>query len=369
MDSSRQHLPEYDSLLTELTSKIQSDLPAWYGANARLAGAPEMQPREWSFFIRYLVQISETQTKAILVKIRRNGSEMYIGEAIASSRLKDESKDEYDLLVKMKSVYQTEGDGLFFAINPLGRYDKLNALVIEEADIRPLKAYFKGPGTWLGRNRRRFETLLEYSGRWLRIYHDCMGEAQEGAFFSNTLHEEAGKKLAHIERSYASLNLDDARNLLASVFRKYQGETLPYRPLHDDFNGANVFVTRDGKVCSLDPKNSVGPVYIDLAKFMTDLETGRNQVITNGMYAPSHLLKKFNLALLRGYSTQQSMNGAALDLYRILAIIDKWQENETKVERLMVKPLTPAYFATLQMRRYFSHLLRRRVDNFQIRYL
>jgi hypothetical protein len=87
------------------------------------------------------------------------------------------------------------------------------------------------------------------------------------------------------------------------------------------------------------------------------------------MYAPSQLLKKFNLALLRGYSTQQSMNGAALDLYRILAIIDKWQENETKVERLMVKPLTPAYFATLQMRRYFSHLLRRRVDNFQIRYL
>jgi hypothetical protein len=196
-----------------------------------------------------------------------------------------------------------------------------------------------------------------------------MGEAQEGAFFSNTSFEEARKKLAHIERSYASLNLDDARNLLAAVFRKYPGKTLPYRPLHDDFNGANVFVTRDGKVCSLDPKNSLGPVYIDLAKFMTDLETGRNQVITNGLYAPLPLLKKFNLALLRGYSSQQSVNDAALDLYRILAIIDKWQENETKVERLMVKPLTLNYFAALQMRRYFSRLLRRHVNNFQIRYL
>src|SRR5688572_18440438 len=63
-------LKDMDSFFAQLTPKIQADLPGWYGSEAKLADEPTFHPRNWSFIFRYVVQVSELDSKAILVKVR-----------------------------------------------------------------------------------------------------------------------------------------------------------------------------------------------------------------------------------------------------------------------------------------------------------
>jgi predicted transcriptional regulator len=358
--------PDYEFLLSKLTPKIQANLPDWYGLDAKLSGPPKIREREWSFFIRYPIRVSKAQDRAVLVKIRRCNSEMNIARAVANDLLKEEVKNEYNLLVKIKQTLTEEGNEFFFAINPLTYYNDLNALVMEEADIRPLKTYFRSPDMWIRNKRIAFENLLEHAGKWLRVYHDQIWDVKEkGDFFSNTLYENAQENLEQIKKTYSCSNLTHAQKLLDELYRRYKGAILPHRNIHGDFNCANIFVTGDGKICSLDPKNSFGAIYIDLAKIMTDLESCINQVLTNRTTAPLGILKSLNLSVLKGYFNQQPIDNVALDLFRILSLIEKWREDENKLEQSIGKPASFYYLAAPQMRNYFSKLIGCHVQKFK----
>jgi hypothetical protein len=162
---------ELDSFKLTLTNKIQQDLPTWYGPSAELLGSPTFQSRPWSYFFRYVVRVSGVSTKALLVKIRHTET-MSIIEAMGHEKMKAEMQDEYDSLVKIRKTFANLPDE-FFAIRPLAYYADLNVLVMEEADIRPVKSYFQARAMWWeGQARVSFEGILARVGRWLRIFHD-----------------------------------------------------------------------------------------------------------------------------------------------------------------------------------------------------
>ena len=360
---SNPHVYTQDSFFSVLTPRIQADLPTWYGTDATLVGLPKFSSRHWSFIVRYLVQVSDTDVKAILVKIKHTES-MSLSDAILSTKMGQEAKDEYETLVKIKVIFSRGRNSyLFLAIRPLALYEELNAVVMEEANIRSLKSYFQSPDMFLeGEPRQTFEEYLELTGRWLHIFHDQMGRVEENFLFPKSLYQNAQASIKRILDGAKNIDLTAVSDLMSRLYERCSNVKVPYQFLHEDFHLANVFVSDDGRICSFDPHNRPGSLYLDLAKFITDLETNRLQVITNGLFVPLQRLKSFNEALLRGYFGIRYIDHFALNLFRLLTLIQKWEENEIKLERSTGLRRFLYLLITPQIRGYFQRHLNKLID-------
>ncbi|MEO7838456.1 MAG: hypothetical protein ABIU06_03825, partial [Anaerolineales bacterium] len=280
-------MKDADTFFAQLTPKIEADLPGWYGSGAKLVGEPTFQPRDWSYFFRYAVQVSEMENRAILVKVR-HAEKMNLSQAAVSEKMGQEAREEYETLKSLQSVFSTEeNSSLFLAIRPLALYEELNAVVMEQAALRTLRSFFRSPKMLMeGQARRVFEGYLELVGRWLRIFHDCNGSAGEGLLFDTSLYDLARANLDKIKPNLSQKDRFLLGDLLDKFYKMHSGKVVPYRILHDDFNSANIFVAGDGRICSFDPHNQPGSLYIDLAKIITNVETYRMQVVTNGLWVP-----------------------------------------------------------------------------------
>jgi len=354
---------ELDLIYSVLTPKIQSDLSDWYGRDAKLAGAPTFQPRDWSYFFYFPVQISNKETKTILVKIR-HAENMSLAEAIASPKMKEESREEYDTLSKIREVFTRHANASLFAtIRPLARYDELNAVVEEMADIRTLRSHFQTPLMWVdGNTRRNFESHMNSVGRWLRIFHDHVGQTIEaGPYISDLLYKQVQDDLGFLEAANTNSDLTFVRGMISSLYQTHEGATLPYRTLHNDFSSANIFVTSDGRICSFDSHNLTGPMYIDIAKIMTDLETCRIQLLTGGRSVPHSSLNAFFNSFLNGYFCSNPADRTALNFYRLVSIIEKWRNSEENLNKTFGAGRFMNIIGMVQFRRYYIRLLRRRI--------
>ena len=352
------NLKDADSFFTQLTPKIQADLSGWYGSGAKLVGAPTFQPRDWSYFFRYVVQVSETENRAILVKVR-HAEKMNLSQAAVSEKIGQEAREEYETLKRLQSLFGKEqNSSLFLAIRPLTLYEDLNAVVMEEAKLRTLRSFFRSPKMLIeGQARKTFESYLELAGRWLRIFHDGNGRAEEGPIFEKHLYETARQNLDQIKPHLSKRDQFLVGDLLDKLYEMNSSEVMPYCILHDDFNSANIFVSRDGRICSFDPHNRPGPVYIDLAKLIADVETYRIQLITNGLWVPYTRLQKFHASLLRGYFGSEAVDQSSLSLFRFLSLLEKWKDAEVRFESSTRKRKFVYSLAMPQIRRYFLRLI------------
>ena len=349
-------MKDEDDFFAQLTPKIQADLSDWYGSGAKLVGEPTFQPRDWSYFFRYVVQVSEMENRAILVKVR-HAEKMDLSQAIVSEKMGQEALEEYETFKRLQSVFgKEENSSLFMAIRPLALYKDLNAVVTEEADLRTLRSFFRSPKLLIeGQARQTFESYLELAGRWLRIFHD--GKAGEGLIFEKHLYETARQNLGRIKPHLSKKDQFRLSDLLDKLYEMNSDKVVPYRILHDDFNSANIFVSRDGRICSFDPHNEPGPLYIDLAKIITDMETDRIQLITNGLWVPYPRSQTFHAALLRGYFGSEAVDQSSLSLFRFLSLLEKWKEAEIKFESSSGKRKLVYSLALPQIRRYFLRLI------------
>jgi hypothetical protein len=344
-----------------LTPRIKADLSSWYGSKACLVGEPTFHPRPWSYFFRYRIRLNNFRESAILAKIRHIEN-MRISEAVLDKKMREEMKDEFEALVKLRGIFlDADNTERYATIRPLAFYKDLNVLVMEEADIRTLKSCFQKPGMWReGKARRMFKTYLELTGGWLRTFHDRIGEVSEGAYFSEGLYQKVQLDLEGIQVT-SGKDMTSFHFLLESLYRRYQGKTLPFRITHDNFSLANVFVTGDEKICSFDPHNKPGAIYLDIAKLFMDMETCFVQLATYGLSVPLSRLEKFNAAFLHGYFRSEPVDDSALNLYCLLLLIEKWNETEMKIaEATGVRKTAYAVSAHL-MRSYYLRLIRRRL--------
>ena len=351
-------MKDAETFFAHLTPKIQADLSGWYGSEAKLVGVPTFQPRDWSYFFRYVVQVSEMENRAILVKVR-HAENMDLSQAAVSEKMGLEAREEYATLKRLQSVFGKEkNSSLFLAIRPLALYEDLNAVVMEEADLRTLRSFFRSPKMLIeGQARQTFEGYLELTGRWLRIFHDVNGSAGEGLLFDASLYDLACANLDKIKPNLSQKDQFFIADLLDKLYKMLRGRVVPYRILHEDFNSANIFITRDGRICSFDPHNRPGPLYIDLAKIITDVETYRIQLITNGLWVPYPRLQTFHASLLHGYFGSDTVDHSVLSLFRLLSLLEKWKDAEIRFESSSGKRKLVYSLAMPQIRRYFLRLI------------
>src|SRR5688572_30903163 len=139
------------------------------------------------------------ENQAILVKVRHS-EKMNISQAAVSEKIGQEAREEYETLQRLQSLFgKEENSSLFMAIRPLALYEDLNAVVMEEADLRTLRSFFRAPKMLIeGQARQTFESYLELAGRWLRIFHifhNGNGRAGDGLIFGKPLYETARQNL------------------------------------------------------------------------------------------------------------------------------------------------------------------------------
>lgn len=338
-----------NTLLSEITSKVEENLSNWYGNNATLVHPPEFQPRNWSVFIRYKVNTVDNGQKAILVKIRRlRDSELM--DSINNEGLRHEGREDFEALKTIEGLFGENGTlesvkGVYSTVRPLAFFEESSALVMEELDARPLrKKFMKIKTAFNAEWQEHIVTLLNSAGRWLRIYHEQLGNRQDGPFFDNSIREIMEKNLQTIETT-SRLDFSALRKTLDTAQNELKDATLTHGLLHRDFNCANVLVSQDGRIGVLDFHFVRGPIYIDIAKILTDIQTYSLQAFSQGTFINSKLMKRFHQSVLSGYFGDEELNAKALNLYSVFAILEKWEADEEKLlegtDKFHIRALAP----------------------------
>ncbi|HSG42969.1 MAG TPA: phosphotransferase [Anaerolineales bacterium] len=195
-------------------------------------------------------------------------------------------------------------------------------------------------------HQKNIETLLNSAGRWLRIFHEKLGNMnmEEGPFFDASIQNAMEKYLETVETT-SGLDFSALRKKLDAAQDEFKNTTITHGLLHRDFNCANVLVSNDGRIGVLDFHFGRGPIYIDIAKILTDIQTYSLQSFSQGNFINARLMTRFHQSVLKGYFGDEVLNDKALNFYSVFAILEKWQADEEKLlegkDKLIIRLLAP----------------------------
>jgi hypothetical protein len=118
----------------------------------------------------------------------------------------------------------------------------------------------------------------------------------------------------------------------------------------------NVLYSAEGKVCIIDMKNRLAPVYADLGLILTYPETSKPQIFSGGKYYSETLLLKYRTEIIAGYFDREPGDEVLVRIYSALKVVDKWSMYEELMGRykglkralsIPAAPLVSAYFQNL----------------------
>ncbi len=158
-------------IISEITNTIRASLDEWYGRGSRLNSPnPEIRSYQYCFMLRYLVSISSTQQKAILVKIRRNPKLDSLHQALQAD-IHRPMIVEYRTLEFLYDRLAHAGDD-FDAIRPLLFLEKYFAILMEEYPSRTMRqlmdAQRSARTNW---EASELKDAARKTGRWLYYFH------------------------------------------------------------------------------------------------------------------------------------------------------------------------------------------------------
>jgi len=352
-------------LVSELSAVIAARLVDWYGSSATLSAAASVRVRPWSILVRFPIRIEGRVggADALLVKVRRH-PDYDVPRIMDDAGLRAQGRNEFDALRRLESL--TRGSDAHCAIRAVEYLDRWNALVMEELSARTLKTHLRHPAAAVSRRtQHRLEEVFVRAGSLLRVFHDGAAGAHDGPIVDADAMGSVTAGLDEVEQSSRDrLDVDGLRAVVGRVVDLGPDVTVPYAPLHCDFNCANIMVDANDRVALLDPRLLVGPVYRDLARLVVDLETFNVQAMTHGLYL-RRSAETFAEAVPRGYFGASPLNRVALEFFIIVAILDKWRydsERKTRATRPRVLQLVDDR-AIVWRRRLLERLLKRQHDH------
>jgi len=348
-------------VLGQIAMQVQSAVPSWFGDGAVLCSTlPEIYQRRWSFMLRFLVQDEREQQTAILVKIARH-EEMALEQATKEQSLLQRTEREYEMLSSIERIFKThDGDWPFCFIRPLALMEQWNALVTEELQAQPLKEHLLRMRMGLGYVPawRSFEEILKRSARWLRIYHEQMGDVNSEPLSQIGLWEKVEHILQQLENVASVDDLEFIGNSVMQELKESANIEVPLAMLHGDFHCANILVMPDGRVGALDADCVRGPIYEDIAKLIADLETRSVQMLTRGRFIRSGQMQRCVATILDGYFGSEELNRKLLELFTVMAVLNKWVMDEGALSQTVGFQRLLRKLVASWRRQYFSRLVR-----------
>lgn len=344
--------------MKEITASLAVRVGEWFGASAELnVESAELRRYPNSFMLRYRVRAGDSQS-ALLVKIPRKPAHRVIGEALQNDYLQEHTREYYDFMLAIWRAFERASGEHGFAIRPLEYFEKWNAIAMLEAEGRSLKSM-----TFLGAPPKtsRFLNYLKNTARWLRVYHERVGELRVETFSRAEIVSRLDALLADLSRnSRGKVDTASIRtSLLSTIVDDWR--VLVART-HDDFHYSNVLISPDGRACGLDARRRSRrePIYADLATLMLDPETRVGSILTGGLILSRKFLARGRQSILDGYFAGDPHEDSILNFYCTLAVLDKWMINERRFNTGAANYV--GFFLRPWARTYFSALLRRYIS-------
>jgi len=351
-------------ILDDITARITSSLDAWYGSGARLEVAePEIRSYRFCFIFRYPISISTNEKKAILVKVRRHPKMDSLWQALAAD-IHQVSPMEYSSLENMFNWLAGVDDD-FGVIRPLEYFEQYSAIVMEEYPSRTLKQLLmKARSSSNGTGTSELEEAARKAGKLLRYFHYDIYVPTATSYSTNDILNDVLTYANQIE-NYTHRRVA-AKSIVDSFTQKLENiqiNSMLFSMTHADLTADNILYSADGKVCLIDIKARLAPIYSDIGLLIINPETYKQQILTGGLYLPASLLKKYREAILAGYFEGQPREKFFIKLFSALKVLEKWNMYEELMSRykgikyLLSIPIGP--WVTI----YFQHLLKKQLDS------
>jgi thiamine kinase-like enzyme len=351
------------TVISEVTNRIRSSLYTWYGHGARLNTVePEIRSYQYSFMLRYVVSVSSTQQKAILVKIRRNPKMSSLQQAIQSD-IHQNMITEYQTLEFVYDRLANTSEDLG-AIRPLAFLQKFFAILMEEFPSHTLRQLMDAQRS----ARRSWESsdmqdAARKTGRWLYAFHHRINSSFEKSYSGHDILQEIRPYAEKIETcSQGRIRAQPILEAFSEKLQKLRIDQMKFSQCHLDMTTNNVLYSEQGKICVIDIKNRLAPVYVDLGQILTYPETSKPQIFSGGTLYAETMLQNYRAEIIAGYFDQDPGDETLVRVYGALKVVDKWAMYEELMgrykglKRAISIPAAP--FVSL----YFQNLLKKHLE-------
>ena len=347
-------------ILDGIATHLKNSLNTWYENGARLdSDVPEFRSYKNSFILRYPVAMPNGKKKMVLVKIRRNPKMESLTQAIATD-LHANVPIEYRSLVFVYDRLAGRDEGLS-VIRPLDFIEPYQAIVMEEYPSQPLRKILVDQRN--GGNLHELVDAATKTGKWLHYFHHHVNTPQEVSFSNDDILSEVEHFARRLENSsHGRVQAQEILTPFSEQMKYSQLDSMTFSQSHADMTCDNVLYSADQKVCVIDIKTRLAPVYSDLGLILTHPETFKQQIFSAGLYLPESLLKVYREAILAGYFSDEPPDKFLVAIYSAIKVLDKWTMYEELMSRykgmkhLLSIPVGP--FVTV----YFQNVFRKHLN-------
>ena len=344
-------------IIQEITRIISESLDTWYGRGACLdSDIPEIRSYRNSFILRYTVTTSEDENKAILIKIRRNPKMGTLQQAIVADIHQNIPIEYHSLEFVFDRLANMSED--FGAIRPLAYIERYQAILMEEFPSQTIRHLLIENRTTKNKEAmNRLRDAARKTGRWLHYFHHHIHEPALKDYSIKDILLEAQSYGEQLEQ-YSNRRVH-ARSIVDAFSKKIEGlsiDSVTFSQSHADMTCDNVLYSNDNRVCIIDIKTRLAPIYSDLGLILIHPETSKQMIFSGGTYYPEALLEEYRSEIVAGYFDEEPGDKTLVQIYSAIKVMDKWLMYEELMSRykgikhllsVPVGPFVTAYFRNL----------------------
>ena len=353
-------IADNEKFLSGLEEAIMEMSSSWFGEQAVKIIFYDKIERRFSFLFKVGVGFSKAPDRRLVVKIPRMPWMTKLDEVITQEKLRHEAKMESEILGKIFQHVQESGLDFLAAIRVYGHLPGFCAIVMEDLSFRLLKNAITGHRVLFNREKKwqSFLQNVSQAAKWLRLFHETNQLEPMAKLLGIEIKNDTDIAFQRLE-TVSGLDLTNTRSQLDQMFETILDEPILQASLHNDFHLGNIFVTSAGKIGSFDPNwETTGPILVDVARILIDLETRRIQVLTFGKMLSKRRNEEYKSSFLIGYFQDVAVNKNLVRYFCVLELVKKWRVNEDYFASKNFKGLNfLKSFLVNWSRRYFGHLI------------
>ncbi|MBC8507076.1 MAG: phosphotransferase [Anaerolineales bacterium] len=365
-DDNHHHLDD-ENIIVSISQEVARRVPEWYGSNISLESEiPQKCKYPNSFFLRYQLIGFKKNPRALLVKIPREKHVSSLAKAIVNHELGEMAEREFALLVDVSYFVNKLKKLSYAAIRPLCYLDRWNAIVMEELPSRTLenlafdlRTRFRINPEW-----NLFKDSLCITGRWMRIYHEVLGDWQFAPLDVDALILEIEQKINILMMAQPRFtDWEEIQTKFRQILENLRGLLVPHVNLHGDLFFTNVLITADQRVAVIDlARDMRGPIYTDLSSMIIELVEQRLKVSSIGFVINQPTIRSLENAILEGYSDTGVDDLPVLSIFCAKLLLSVWNwyeqrvENSSRVNKLFLRSIHPfiRYYLCREIRSYLK---------------
>jgi len=349
---------EDGEIIASLTARVSALLPPGLKP---LADSPTRMQRNYSFLFRYSYYRDQERPTHLLVKIPRETWMTRLDQTISVPSLKEDARREYDVLHSIANIVEALEPPGFCAINVLAYLDDYGAIVMEELELRPLKALYLDKYIIMNSSEhwKRFENCLARAGELLRHIHSKLGDEKHVPLRETGAWSLVDREFSRLDSILPARSITKLRGGFELLYHKIETVESPVVTLHKDYHLGNIFLDGDDRIGILDPNwQAKGSIYEDLARLIVDPLTRKIQILSQGGYFRLPYARRFEKAVLSGYFGASQVDDRVLSFFSALMVLTLWRMNEESIKapnsKVLHALLNRAF--RIPLRRYFSRL-------------